>query len=239
MNHIEERRQLAAAFRWTARLGMNEGIANHYSLAVSADGQRFLLNPYGTHWLLMKASDLVEIDIRDETPGGDASLDPTAVAIHGALHRHVPQARCVMHLHSKYATALACLKDPTMPPIDQNTMRFYDRVAIDDGFDGMGLGDEAERIAARLGNRSVLLMGNHGLLVAGRDVAECFDFIYYFERAAETYITALSTGRPLNVASHEVAEKTARQWEEYPDFAEKHLAAIRAVLDREAPDYQN
>jgi ribulose-5-phosphate 4-epimerase/fuculose-1-phosphate aldolase len=239
MNSIELRRQLAAAFRWTARLGMNEGIANHYSLATSADGQRFLLNPYGAHWLLMKASDLVEIDARDASPGGGASLDPTAVAIHGALHRRVPQARCVMHLHSKYATALACLKDPTLPPIDQNTMRFYNRVAVDDGFDGMGLGDEAERIASRLGNRSVLLMGNHGVLVAGRDVAECFDAIYYFERAAETYITALSTGRSLNVVSPEVAEKTARQWEDYPDFADKHLAAIRAVLDRESPDYQD
>jgi ribulose-5-phosphate 4-epimerase/fuculose-1-phosphate aldolase len=216
---------------------MNEGIANHFSLAVSADGRRFLLNPYGTHWLLMKASDLVEIDADAPAPGNGASLDPTAVAIHGALHRRVPQARCVMHLHSKYATALACLKDPTMPPIDQNTMRFYNRIAIDDGFDGMGLGDEAERLATRLGNRSVLLMGNHGVLVAGESVAVCFDAIYYFERAAETYITALSTGRELNAASHEVAEKTARQWEDYPDFADKHLSAIRAVLDREAPDY--
>ena len=237
MNHLEERRQLAAAFRWTARLGMNEGIANHYSLAVSPDGRKFLLNPYGTHWLMMKASDLVEIDADAPDADAGADIDPTAVAIHGALHRQLPQARCVMHLHSKYATALACLKDPTLPPIDQNTMRFHNRVAIDDGFDGMGLGDEAERLPGRLGNRSVMIMGNHGVLVAGKNVAECFDTIYYFERAAETYITALSTGRPLNIASDAVAEKTARQWEEYPDFADKHLSAIRSVLDKEGADY--
>ena len=237
MNHLEERRQLAAAFRWTARLGMNEGIANHYSLAVSPDGRKFPLNPYGTHWLMMKASDLVEIDADAPDADAGADIDPTAVAIHGALHRQLPQARCVMHLHSKYATALACLKDPTLPPIDQNTMRFHNRVAIDDGFDGMGLGDEAERLPGRLGNRSVMIMGNHGVLVAGKNVAECFDTIYYFERAAETYITALSTGRPLNIASDAVAEKTARQWEEYPDFADKHLTAIRAVLDEEGADY--
>ena len=237
MEHIEERRQLAAAFRWTARLAMNEGIANHYSLAVSPDGKKFLLNPYGVHWLMMKASDLVEIDADAPESEVGADIDPTAVAIHGALHRHLPHARCVMHLHSKYATALAVLKDPTLPPIDQNTMRFFNRVAIDDGFDGMGLGDEAERIATRLGNRSVMIMGQHGVLVAGKTVADCFDTIYYFERAAETYITALSTGRELNIASDAVAEKTARQWEEYPDFSDKHLSAIRAVLDRESPDY--
>jgi hypothetical protein len=71
----------------------------------------------------------------------------------------------------------------------------------------------------------------------GKNVADCFDTIYYFERAAETYITALSTGRELNIDSKAVAEKTARQREEYPDFADKHLTAIRAVLDKEGADY--
>jgi ribulose-5-phosphate 4-epimerase/fuculose-1-phosphate aldolase len=142
-----------------------------------------------------------------------------------------------MHLHSKYATVLACLKDPTLPAIDQNTMRFFNRVAVDDGFDGMGLGDEAERLARGLGDRSIMLMGQHGILVAGPTVARCFDDIYYFERAAETYITALSTGRDLNIASDVVAEKTARQWESYPGFADRHFAAIRAILNAEEPEY--
>ncbi|NMM43659.1 hypothetical protein HH303_04160 [Rhodospirillaceae bacterium KN72] len=237
MNTVEARRDLAAALRYTARLGLHEGIANHYSLAVSDDGRRFLMNPYGRHWSLMRASDLLELDADVETAtGGD--VDPTAMAIHGALHRNIPRARCVMHLHSRYATALASLKDPVMKPIDQNTMRFFNRVAIDDGFDGMGLGVEAERLATCLGNRSILLMGQHGILVVGASVAQCFDDIYYFERAAETYITALSTGADLNVATDAVAEKTARQWEEYPGFADKHLAAIRDILDFQEPEYR-
>jgi len=237
MGYLEERRDLAAAFRMTARLGLHEGIANHYSLAVSDDGARFLMNPYGRHWSKMRASDLLELDVNAEPAGLGEDVDPTAWAIHGGLHRKALQARCVMHLHSKYATVLACLKDPAMPPIDQNTMRFYGRVAFDDGYDGMGLREEGERLSRSLGNRSILLMGQHGILVAGPSVAQCFDDIYYFERAAETYITALMTGQKLNIASHEVAEKTARQWEEYPGFARKHLAAIRAILDEEEPDY--
>lgn len=239
MDHLEARRDLAAAFRWTARLGMHEAIANHFSLAVSPDGRRFLINPYGRHWSVIRASDLVEMDADAPEDGIGDTIDPTAAAIHGALHRAVPRARCIMHLHSKYALALACLKNPSLPPIDQNTMRFFNRVAVDDGFDGMGLGEEAERIARTLGNRSVLVMGQHGVLVTAPDVAQCFDTIFYFEKAAETYITALSTGRPLNVASDEVAEKTARQWEDYPGFAAKHLAAIRDVLDAQEPDYLN
>ena len=239
MDHIEQRRDLAAALRWTARLDMHEGIANHYSLAVSDDGMQFLMNPYGRHWSKMRASDLVALDADADPEGLGDEVDPTAWAIHGALHRRVPHARCVMHLHSKYATALASLKDPTLPPIDQNTMRFFNRIAIDNGYDGMGLGDEAERIAQVLGNRSIMMMGQHGVLVAGSSVAQCFDDIYYLEKAAQNYITALTTGKELNIASDAVAEKTAQQWESYPGFADKHLASIREVLDEDEPDYLN
>ncbi|MFN0264367.1 class II aldolase/adducin family protein [Tepidamorphus sp. 3E244] len=239
MDIAEARRDLAATFRWCARLGLNEGIANHFSLATSPDGTRFLMNPYGLHWSQMSASDLLEFDANADPDGIGETVDPTAFAIHGALHRKAPHARCIMHLHPKYTTALASLKDPTMPPIDQNTMRFFNRVSNDFGYDGMGLGDEAERLAGALGNHSVMLMGQHGVLVAAPDVAWAFDTIYYFEKAAENYLTALTTGRELNVASDEVAEKTARQWEEYPDGPLKHLSAIRAVLDAQEPDYAN
>ena len=235
----ELRRDLAACFRWAARLNLHEGIANHFSAALDDEGAQFLLNPYGRHWSKLRASDLLLLDAHQAPKDQGGRVDPTAWAIHGALHRKVPQARCVLHLHSKYATALACLKDPRLPPIDQNSMRFYDRVAIDQGFDGMGLGDEAERLAGALGDKSVLLLGSHGVLTAAGSVAQAFDDILYFERACETYLTALATGRELNVASHEVAEKTARQWADYPDFAAKHLAAIREVLDSEEPDYRD
>jgi ribulose-5-phosphate 4-epimerase/fuculose-1-phosphate aldolase len=237
MDAMEARRDMAAAMRYTARLGMNEGIANHFSLAVSQEGTRFLINPYGRHWSKMRASDLLELDGTHKPEGLGMIVDPTAWCIHGALHRSVPHARCVMHLHPKYSTVLACLKNPALPPIDQNSMRFYNRVAIDDGFDGMGLGDEAARLTRRLGNHSVMIMGQHGLLVVGPSVAWCFDALYYFERAAETYLTALMIGKELNIAGDAVAEKTARQWEEYPGFADKHLAAIRAILDEEEPAY--
>ena len=239
MDHTEERRDLAAAFRWTARLNLHEGIANHFSLAVSPDGAKFLMNPYGKHWSLIKASDLLLLDARSEPKGLGDLVDVTAWAIHGAIHRRVPHARCVMHLHPKYTTALACLEDSTLPPIDQNTMRFYNRVAVDSGYDGMGVGDEAERIASGLGNKHVLLMGHHGVLTAGGSVADAFDLMYYFERAAETYITALQTGLKIKAVSAEVAEKTAGQWETYGDFAARHLRAVREVLDKEAPDYRN
>jgi len=119
-------------------------------------------------------------------------------------------------------------------------MRFFNRVSVDDGFNGMGLGDEAERLTTRLGGNRIMLMGNHGVMAVGETIARAFDELYYFERACKTYITALSTGRPLRIVSDETAEKTALQWEEYMDrigLCEAHLSEIRAILDREEPDY--
>jgi ribulose-5-phosphate 4-epimerase/fuculose-1-phosphate aldolase len=237
MDHAEARADLAAAFRWTVRCDMHDGIANHFSLAVSQDGRQFLINPYGIHWSMLRASDLLLLDADMEPEGLGDRVDRTAWAIHGALHRQVPQARCVMHVHSRFATALSALADPTLPPVDQTTMRFFNRVAIDTGYDGMGLGEEAERLARCLGNHRMMMMGQHGILAAAPTVGQAFDLIYTFEKGAETYLRALSTGRPLAIASDAVAEKTAQQWEAEPEAGDRHLAAIRAVLDREGSDY--
>ena len=239
MDHYETRCDLAAAFRWTARLNMHEGIANHFSAAVSDDGQQFLMNPFGVHWAIIKASDLLLCDALAAPEDHDPRCDATAIAIHGAIHRNSPRARCITHVHSKFATVLASLDNPEIPPIDQTTMRYYKRVAVDNGFDGMGLDDEAERISTQLGNGKVLLMGNHGVLTVGPSVAEAFDEMYYFERASETYVSALMTQQPLSIVGHDVAEKTAQQWEQYQHLNNQHLAAVRAVLDREEPDYRH
>lgn len=243
LDHVEDRVDLACAFRWTVRHDMHEGIANHFSLAVSEDGARFLMNPNGRHFSRIRASDLLLIDANDpETMDRPDAPDPTAWWLHGAIHRQAKHARCLMHVHSKYATVLACLEDSRMPAIDQTTMRYHNRIAIDDGFDGMGLGDEAERFARLVRDnpdKPVLVMGNHGVMVVGRSVAETFDLMYYFERGCRTLITAMMTGRDLRVVSDEVAEKTARQWEEQPELPEMHLRELKAILDAEEPDYRN
>src|SRR5258708_8593478 len=133
--------------------------------------------------------------------------DPTAWHLHARLHARLPEARRVMHLHPKSATALAGLQDPTMYPIDMNTMRFFGRVALDDGFSGMALSDnEGDRVAGLMsGGQSVLLMANHGVLVIGATVAAAFDEMYYFERAAETLLTCYAAGKPLRIGSGDSA----------------------------------
>ncbi|MFQ5624578.1 MAG: class II aldolase and adducin N-terminal domain-containing protein [Paracoccaceae bacterium] len=240
MDHREERADLAAAFRWAARNNWHEAIANHFSLAVSDDGKKFLINPNGRHFARIRASDLLLCDATDsETLNRPDAPDATAWGQHGSVHRNIPWARCALHLHSKYATVLASLADSSIPPIDQNTAMFYGRTVVDDGFSGLAFEDEGERVCGLLTGRQkrTLVMGNHGVMVIGETVAEAWNTLYYFERACETYITALATGRELRVLSHNIAMKTAEQMNTYSDVIDNHLGELRAILDAEGSDY--
>jgi ribulose-5-phosphate 4-epimerase/fuculose-1-phosphate aldolase len=238
----EERVDLACAFRWTARLNMHEAVANHFSLAINGDGTKFLMNPNQVHFSRVKASDLLVIDANDpETLSGPNAPDPTAWGLHGAIHRNVPHARCVMHVHSIHATVLASLADSTLPPIDQNSATFYNRHVVDAHYGGLAFEEEGERCSALLTDPKVkvMVMGNHGVLVIGDSVGDAFNRMYYFERAAETYIKALWTGQKLRVLSDEIAEKTAKELDDYPGQADRHLAELKAILDEQEPAYRN
>ena len=242
MEITELQKDLAAAFRWTARLNMNEAVANHFSACIPGSTTDFYVNRSGVHFSQMKASDLILVtkDNINELKKNPDLVDSTAINIHGAIHNKVPHAKCIFHVHSKYATALSTLKDPTLPPIDQNTMRFYNRVSVYNEYGGMGFEEESKKMATALGNKKHMLMANHGIMTTGETVSDGFDALYYFEKSAETYLTALSTNKELNIASHEVAEKTAQEWATYPsDLARAHLDQIRIILDKEDPDYKN
>ena len=237
----ELRIDLAAAFRWFARLGMVEAVANHFSVAVNPEGTQFLINPCRRHFSQITASSLLLLDAHDSaTLERPDAPDPTAWYLHARMHANLPHARCILHLHSKYATALACLEDPTLYPIDMNAARFFGRVAVDSDFAGMALSNaEADRQAVMLTQgKSVLLMANHGVLVIGATVADAFDELFYFERAAERLITCYSTGQPLRILSDSVAEVTQRQWLECEGFARAHLNAVKEILDAQEPDYR-
>ncbi|MCY3879474.1 MAG: class II aldolase and adducin N-terminal domain-containing protein [Rhodobacteraceae bacterium] len=240
ISHWTERTDLAAAFRWTARLNMHEAVANHFSLAVNDDGTQFLMNRNQVHFSRIRASDLLLLDANDpDSMQGPDAPDPTAWGLHGALHRNCRHARCVMHVHSTFATVLASLADPRLPPVDQNSAMFFNRHIVDDCYGGLAFESEGERCSQLLSDpgQRVMIMGNHGILVIGDDVADTFNRMYYFERAAETYIRALQTGRKLRTLSDDIAEKTASEVEEYTDQAERHFSELKSILDAEGSDY--
>ena len=239
----QARLDLSVAFRWAARLDLHEAVANHFSVAVSDDGQKFLINPAGRHFSQMRASDLLLVDMNEADFGISQSqiVDPTAMNLHGQIHKLVPDATCVLHTHMPYATALACLRDFEFLMLDQNACRFHNRIAYDRDYAGMALeASEGERVAKLLGkSRSVLFLANHGVIVVGKTVAEAFDELYYLEKASQLQVLALSTGRELELIPNETAAMVCKQWLEYPNAAEYHFAALTEILDQESRDFRD
>lgn len=235
------RQDLAAAFRICHQFGWSESVGNHFSAAVSADGRKFLLNPRWRHFATIRASDLLLLDADDDrVMQGENAPDPSAWAVHGALHRALPEARVILHCHSPYATALACLADPTLYPLDNNTARFFGRIGYDLAFGGISdNASEGEHLAEAMRGKSVLVMGNHGVTIAGPTVADAFEDLYFFEKAAQTQMLAYAAGKPLAVLSDAVAQNTAEGWVPYRGMAERHFAYLKATLDDADPAWRN
>ncbi|WP_227691382.1 class II aldolase/adducin family protein [Psychrobacter aestuarii] len=234
----DARVDLAACFRWFARLGMHEAVANHFSASISDDGSKFLINPKWQHFSTIKASDLIVLDTNNPDETLLAKIDPTAWAIHGQIHLLRPDVKCVLHLHPIYTTAISTLKDPTIKPIDQNTARYFNRVSYDDCYQGMADSDaEGKRLAELLGAHSRLMMGNHGVLIGSHSIGVAFDDMYTIERACQVLATGYATNQDLNLIPDAMAEKTAQDWESIEDFSEAHFAETKRVLLIEEPDF--
>ena len=238
--HEQAREDLAAAFRWAVRLDLHEGICNHFSLVLPGERDRFLINAQGLHWREVTASNLVVVDGATGTIDRDGAVEPTALYIHWRVHRAAPGARCAMHTHMPYATALGSLQDKRLKFINQNAIRFWDRIAYDDAYNGVALdAGEGDRIGAALDGKPILMMGNHGALVTGADVAHAWDDLYYLERACQTLILAMNTGAALDEIPTQLVSAAAAQIAGAQGSAADHFAALRRILDREEPDYKD
>ena len=83
------------------------------------------------------------------------------------------------------------------------------------------------------------MMRNHGPLVVGPSIAAAFDRLYYLEDTCQRQMLAMATGQPLQRVADEVAANLAGQVPVFDAYAEKHLTAIKRVLDRQEPDYSS
>ncbi|HYB08205.1 MAG TPA: aldolase [Alphaproteobacteria bacterium] len=241
----QARVDLAAAHRMAVIHGFNEGIFNHFTLAVPGKSDRFYLIPFGLYWSEVAASSFMEVSYDGRLLSGAGEVERSAFCIHAPIHRLSPGAACVLHTHMPYASALTRLEDPHIAAIGQTEAAFLNITAYDQDYTGLAYDPaEGERLSSVLGEKKVLFMANHGVLVVGETVAEAYDRLFYLERACQVQLYAMWTGRPLKPLS-DVA--TARLKEQYSDryfyggksSADHHFDALKRVLDRREPDYRD
>src|SRR6185295_17936338 len=230
---------LAAAFRLAVRLDMHEGVCNHLSLMLPGSRDRFLLNRFGLHWGEVTASNLLTLDASGKVLEGEGDFEKTAFYIHSRIHLANPNAACVLHTHMPYATALTLTVPGRLEMVEQNALRFVDDIAYDDEYNGLVVDNaEGDRLARVLGTKRVMFLANHGVVVAGKSVAEAFDLMYYLERACRLQVLALSTGGKLRAVRPDVVRETYRLiLADTPKYAGAHFTALKRILDREEAGY--
>ncbi|HVO46471.1 MAG TPA: aldolase [Steroidobacteraceae bacterium] len=239
----QARIDLAACHRLAVRLGLQEGIDNHLTVLVPGHADRFFLAPFGMHWSEVRARDFLVLDFQGRTLTGQGLVEDTALYIHLPVHRLAPQARCALHTHMPYATALGMLENPRLEMTVQSALGFHDDISYDADYNGLAYdASEGERLARALGDKSVLMMRNHGVLVVGQTVAQAFERLYFLERACQAQVLALSTGRALRPIPDAIVRATVEQLRTGTkvggcDRTELHFAALKRLLDRTEPDY--
>ena len=241
MFHLSFRQQLAAAFRWADRCGWQSGICNHFSLAVAAtetEPEGILINPQGLFWSEITASSLLLMDNEGKVIEGNGEVEATAFHIHMAIHRDIPSARCILHAHPPYCTAIMCTENGRLEMCHQDSLRFFDRISYDDDFGGIA-NDESEgnRISDSMQGKPISFMAHHGITVTGPDIATAMDDFYYLENAARYQIIAESSQRKLKVMDENVAAELAPGFQQDIGQIKGHFVAIQRVLAMDAPDH--
>lgn len=232
---------MAAVFRIAARLGWNEQIGNHNSLILPRRSQDdtplFLINPRGWLFQELTASSLIVCDLDGRVVQGKGELRKVAFHIHARIHLNKPDATCIVHVHPQYLTALSMLEEPEFARAHYNNLFFNNRVVFDtSGTAPVGDNEEGDRLAELMGDKTIMVMGSHGVTVVGPTVHDAFDECYMAERTCMYQMTAMATGRKLRSLPESSLKTWNGPWGEKID-ARLHLDAWRRILDREEPDY--
>jgi ribulose-5-phosphate 4-epimerase/fuculose-1-phosphate aldolase len=234
---FQARLDLLAALRWAETEGLAEGICNHFSVLVPGTTDQFLLNPQGLHWSELTMSDLLIVDAEGNLVEGKHAAEPTAFFIHSRIHLAKPGAKCVMHTHMPYATAISCSEGGRVEWCSQNALRYYGRIGYDDSYHGLALDDaEGDRMGALVEENDILFLANHGVVVTAANVAVAFDDLYYLERTCMIQVLAESRGQPLKLISDDLCQQTHRQILEETDQSYLHMDAIKRMLLTRHPE---
>jgi ribulose-5-phosphate 4-epimerase/fuculose-1-phosphate aldolase len=231
----ELRIQLAAGYRLADKYGMSELIYTHISLRVPGPTPAYLLNPHGMLFNQITASALVKVDFAGKIVGPtEWPVNRAGVAIHGSILSARPDIHCVFHTHMPYTTAVSSLECGLLP-MSQAALRFQGQTAYHDY--GRAATDPAEctRLVKDLGEKSVMLLRDHGGITTGKTVCEAFIASYYLEKACQFQILAQSAGVPLAMPADEIIAASGGR----PAGDERAWPSLLRMLDREDPSYRD
>ncbi len=231
---------LAACYRLVALYGWTDLIFTHLSARIPGPEDHFLINPYGVLFDEITASSLVKVDQQcNKVIDSPFPVNPAGFNIHSCIHEARHDVGCVMHTHSRAGVAVSAQKAGVLPISQQSTF-VLSSLAYHD-YEGIALrDDEKARLQADLGDKTYLMLRNHGLLVVGQTVADAFLSMYTFENTCRIQIDAQAGGGELVRVDPRIIEGVAEAQKAVTMGQRSGLAwpALIRKLDRVDPSYR-
>ncbi|GAC1613489.1 MAG: class II aldolase/adducin family protein [Vulcanimicrobiaceae bacterium] len=235
----QTRIDLAACYRLVAHFGWDDLIFTHISARVPGPDHHFLINPYGLMFDEITASSLVKVDLEANVlEHSDYDINPAGFTIHSAIHAAREDAKCVLHLHTIAGTAVATQAQGLLP-LNQTAMTVSGNIAYHD-YEGIAL-DHAERprLVADLGEKSIMLLRNHGTLTLGPSVSSAFLSMYLLERACQMQVATLCGGADIYGASDSVIALVQQQAKHMGSIDKLVWATLIRKLDKLDPSFRD
>ncbi len=203
--------ELAALYRLVALHGWDDMIYTHISARVPGPEHHFLINPYGMFFDEITASSLVKIDLDGNiVEPSDYAVNPAGFTIHSAIHAAREDAKFVLHVHADAGIAVSAMKEGLLP-LSQHALIVMPHVAYHE-YEGIALDlGERERLVKDLGDKQLMILWNHGTLATGETAADCWQGIFFLERACKQQVMALAGGRENVRLVPKEAQETVKQ----------------------------
>lgn len=237
------RQELAACYRLFVKFGWTDLIFTHLSARVPGQPNQYLINPFGLLFQEITASNLIKVDFNGNVISGDYPYNDAGHAIHSAILKARPDVNVTLHCHTRAGTAVSAMACGLLPLSQQANeiinlvcYHHYDLATDND--------DECRRLGEDMADKWAMIMHNHGLLAAGRNMAEAFYLLYTLESACKIQVDVMASGAEHIIPSDEVIAGVQKyglvgKAKTADSYLDRNWQALIRLLDREDPSYQN
>ena len=239
----QTRCDLAACYRLVDLFGWSDLINTRITARVPGSDDHFLINPYGLLFEEVTASSLVKIDREgNKVEPSEYEINSGGFAIPSAVHMARPEIACVLHTHSIAGCAVSMQEDGLLP-LNQHALQIIADVAYHD-YEGTGRDpQERTRLLADFGDRHIMVLRNHGLLVVGISIAAALIATYRMERACAMQLAFQQSGAEFNPINDDVVRAAYNSARRSPgisraDPTKFEWPALLRKLDRIDPSYK-
>ena len=235
------RRDLAACYRLFVKFGWTDSIFTHLSARVPGQPEQYLINPYGLLFAEICASNLIKVDFDGNVIAGDYPYNDAGHAIHSAVLKARPEVNAVLHSHTRAGIAVSCMQEGLLP-LSQQAGEILDLVAYHEyGLADADNPEECERLGADMADKWLMIMHNHGLLSAGRSVAEAFYYLYMLENACKVQVDVMASGATMLSAEPAILAELGKYGKPPADgpaaYVDRLWQAECRLLERNDPSY--